>query len=72
MSSHRGMGSRPPMPALFSGLMRRPKAGGGGKQRRSASRHQAEEPARDRADARGGASRRQGARPGSPDGASPA
>ena len=31
MSSHRGLGSRPQMPALFSGLMRRPKGAGGRK-----------------------------------------
>ena len=31
MSSHRGLGSRPQMPALLSGLMRRPKKGGGPK-----------------------------------------
>ena len=31
MSSHRGLGSRPQMPAILSGLMRRPKGGGGGK-----------------------------------------
>ena len=29
MSSHRGMGSRPSLPTLFSGLARRPKGGGG-------------------------------------------
>jgi methionyl aminopeptidase len=31
VSSHRGLGSRPQMPALFSGLMRRPKGVGGKK-----------------------------------------
>ena len=32
MSSHRGLGSRPHMPALFSGLVRKPKAKGGANQ----------------------------------------
>jgi methionyl aminopeptidase len=31
VSSHRGLGSRPQLPALFSGLVRKPKAGGGAK-----------------------------------------
>ena len=55
----------------FRVCVRKPKAKGGGEPGRSASRHQAQEPAGNRADARGGAGRRQGTRSGSADGRCP-
>ena len=67
VSSHRGMASRPSFP-LLAGLARRPKAAGRAPGRIVAAGHQAEEPARDRADARGGPGRGPGARRGPADG----